>query len=163
MGQVRNLVEWGSMISFSSRYEWLDAGKDFLGTPELDESQIVAALEVNPELGIHPEEGSQNEGGFGGYGPLTFDDLIHCGTGKSRAAREFALAKAVRFQKFLQQQATGSGIENGFLFAVHMMVWLVVIGDMNFGGASCFPAETETPLIVDPDAVLALAFSPERF
>lgn len=39
----------------------------------------------------------------------------------------------------------------------------VVIGDLDIVGVTVFPAEAETPLIVDPDAVLPRAGAFERF
>ena len=39
----------------------------------------------------------------------------------------------------------------------------VVVGDFDFAGIAARPAETETPLVIDADAVLAGAFAFERF
>jgi hypothetical protein len=39
----------------------------------------------------------------------------------------------------------------------------VVVGDFDFAGIAARPAETETPLIIDADAVLAGAFAVPEF
>ena len=43
------------------------------------------------------------------------------------------------------------------------MLGSVVVGDFDFAGIATRPAETETPLVIDADAVLAGAFAFERF
>ncbi len=39
----------------------------------------------------------------------------------------------------------------------------VVIDDFDFVGAVCFPAEADTPLVIDADGVLAFPVALERF
>ena len=39
----------------------------------------------------------------------------------------------------------------------------MVIGDFNLGGIAGAKLKTDTPLVIDPDAVLALAWSLELF
>ncbi len=43
-----------------------------------------------------------------------------------------------------------------------MFLWLVVINDFNIGRARRSPSETDTKLIVDPDAVLSRSVALER-
>ena len=121
----------------------------------------MAALEVDPELRIHSEKHSQRERHFRADWPLAFDDLVHRGARYARAAGKLALAELVGIQEFLLEQASGSGCQNGFLFAGHGGGGLVIIGDFNIEGTALAPTEAEPPLVVDADAVLADTASPE--
>ena len=77
------------------------------------------------------------------------------GTLMSSASR--LLAQAHRFQKILVQDFTWSDV--GQQLAVH--IGLMVIHNLNFVRAR-FPAETNPPLIIDPDTVLARPIALQR-
>ena len=47
---------------------------------DLDVTEIVAALEIDPELRLHPEKCSKDIGRFGGDGALAFYNFTNRGT-----------------------------------------------------------------------------------
>ena len=66
-----------------------------------DQAETIAALEIDPELRLHAEEGAECEGDFRIDGALAFDDLIDCGTRNPGAPGKFVLAELISIEKFL--------------------------------------------------------------
>lgn len=66
-------------------------------------------------------------------------------------------------EKLSLEDVSRSGGEDGFLFAVHGLWGLVVVCDFDFECVSRFPAEAETPLVIDTDAVLSGTGAFENF
>ncbi len=146
-----------------SHDERADPRPDDCGFFHFDTADVVLALEVDPKLRLDVEEETQGKGGLGADGALAFDDLVDGGAGNASAFGKLHLREVEAVEKLSLEDVSRSGGEDGFLFAVHGMWELVVVCDFDVERVSRFPAEAETPLVIDSDAVLSRAVAFESF
>lgn len=135
--------------------ERADPRPDDGGFFHLDTADVILALEVDPKLRLDVEEETQRKGSLGADSTLAFDNLVDGGPGDASPFGELHLREVEAVEKFCLKDVSWSGGEDGFLFAVHGLWELVVVCDFDLKCISRFPAEAETPLVIDTDAVLS--------
>ena len=99
--------------------ERADPRSDDAGFFHFDTADVVLALEVDPKLRLDVEEESQCKGGLGADGALAFDNLVDGGPGDASPFGKLHLREVKAVEKFCLEDVSGSGSEDGFLFAVH--------------------------------------------
>ncbi len=115
-----------------------------------------ASLHAQPIAGRLAEIGAEMEVGFRGDAPPLVDDLADALVRKPGVFREAVGGDSHRLKKLLPQEFAGMDIEVLF----H---GLVIIGDFDVAGILAVPAEADTILVIDSEAVLARPVAFERF
>ena len=86
---------------------------------KLHAAEIVLALKIEPKLRARAKEDGKRECGLSIDGPFTLDDLVERGARNSRSLRKLGLRKMKSLKKFLLQDVSWSGREDGLFFAIH--------------------------------------------
>lgn len=125
---------------------------------DLDHTQIVEGLKVQPELRGGAEEVAEAQGRVRGEIPIALEDLGDAVGWDFDLARQFCGTHRERFEFFLQMFA-GMNCSDG-----HGLL-LVIVDDLNVrrAGLASGPGEADAPLIVDADAVFAGAVALQCF
>ena len=116
-------------------------------------------LEVKPNLGRPLKVTVESQSGIHSDGALAFDDLVDAARGNADVFGNAILRQAKRQQKILAKNF--AGVDGGVLF--HGLDFSVVVNNFNIARAVRFPAETDAPLVIDPDGILAFAIAFESF
>lgn len=117
-------------------------------------------MEVDPELCLHLEEITEAECVLTGDPPFAVNQLIEANIRDARAFGDCLLGEPHWFDELLQQKRAW-GIERYVVIEFHGA--LMVVGDYNVACVAIVPAKTDTPLIVDADAVLMFSVATEGF
>lgn len=122
--------------------------------------EFVVELEIHPHAGVDAEEGAQAQIVFGGAAAFALFHLGEVGRGNAAAAGDFRLGQV----GFLKRFAEGFGEEveqrDELRFLFHGG-GSVIVGDLDIGGGTVFPAENDAPLLVDADAPESLEIARE--
>src|SRR5580700_7742105 len=76
----------------------------------------------------------------------------------AQVEHQFIHAEAIRLHEILAENFAGM---NGLQFLGHSAL-LAIIGNVHFPGVPVAPDKTNTPLVIDTNAVLALAIATQR-
>jgi hypothetical protein len=125
----------------------------------LGDLQIVMGLKVKPKLRRHPKETPEPQRRVRRNGPLALNDFIDAPRRNAYVFGKPILGNTHGFQELLQQNL--SGMNRGKV-SFHGKFRSVIIGNFNIESISIPPAETDSPLVVYPDAVLANPIAPKR-
>ena len=143
----------GLAVEGGGGFEGVDVAGDFGRELVFGDLEVVAGLEVHPEGGGVLEIASEAQSGVGGDAAALVDDVGDAGNGDAKVESEFVHAQAQGLEEFFAKNLAGV---DGFEFLGHLFP-LVVIHNLDVIGVGVAPAEANPPLVVDADAVLALA------
>jgi hypothetical protein len=122
--------------------------------------EVVARLEIYPELRRGPEVSAQSERCIGRNPSLTGHDRVNPIAGHAQRERKLIHAESERLQEFLVKDLAGM---NGWYFSFfprHVLIApSVIIDDLNFRGAAFGPSKADPPLLIDSDAILTVSIS----
>jgi hypothetical protein len=111
----------------------------------------VRRLGTQPIAAGQPEEPTEPKVGIGGDGAFSRDDLADSLRRDINLLGQSILTDAHGRQELLQQELTGRNCVQ----VAHDDLTLVIIDDLDIERTGLRPAKADSPLIVDPDAVLA--------
>ncbi len=117
-------------------------------------------LQVQPRLRAGPEVTREAERGLGSNGTTSVNDLVNARNGNSDFASQTILADSHRLHELLEQDHTR--MDWGKLLHRHSHLLSVIVDHLNVESVASFPTKADTPLVVDPDAVLTPTITPER-
>lgn len=133
----------------------LDQGKhlalDLVFQALLGYFQVVACLEIDPELGGSAESTRQTQSGVGGNAALALHNGVDAIRRDAQGTRQRILADPQRFEELFQQNLTGMDGRN---FTGHLTP-LVIVNNFNLVGVSVFPDEAQAVTVVNANAVLS--------
>jgi hypothetical protein len=116
-------------------------------------------LKIEPDFGGPLEIPGEAQGGVRGDGALSFDDLIDAARGNADVLRNAVFGQSQWQEEVFAENF--SGVNGGVLF--HGGSGLMEVNNFNGVRSVCLPTETDTPLVVDADGVLAFAVGFEGF
>ena len=140
-------------------------------------AQVISGLQVQPEFRASAKVTGKPQGSVGGDAALFTHDVIDTRGGNLKGDGQGVGSHAQWVQVFLTQDFTGMdrvqrvtckhvakvgvvkvlGVDGGHGLAS------VVIGDFNIVGVIVFKPETNTPLVIDPDAPLSRPIATQLF
>ena len=132
---------------------------ELLAKGALDFTQIVGGLQIEPVPWVYLEKPTEARRGVGGDGAPAGEDFTQTALRDAGRLGGGQLGDAQRREKFVAQNTAGVGQGVGLL----MVVSLMIISDFNVLGIGSGPDETDAPLVVDADAMLAGAAALQWF
>ena len=120
--------------------------------------QIVAGLEIEPELRGGPEVARQTQRRVRRNAAPLAHDIVHARCGHAQRLRDRMRSKPKRLEELFPQHFTG--VDGTHL--VHACLRLVVVDNLDPIRPGIGPDEADAPLVVDANAVLALAVAFQR-
>ena len=131
-----------------------DFGQE-LGTDALlGQLRVVMGLQVHPALRIGPEERRQAHRRVGRDRALSLDDLVDAPRRHTDGLGQRILAQPHRREPFLGQDLSG-GRQWDFTWHGPLLLYSVVVDDLDLRRLARGETEADAPLIVDADAELA--------
>jgi hypothetical protein len=149
------LPQAGICFCSSSRsgFDWLHVSLNFRKFLVFGDFQIVLRLKVEPELRRRFEIPSQAQCRVG-CDPAPFrDDIRNPSHRHALVKRQFVHAEAIRFHEIFAEDLA-------WMYRFHLFCHsdlLMVVRNFDFVRIAVAPGETNAPLVVDADAMLALA------
>lgn len=113
--------------------------------------EIVARLQIHPEPFRGAEIAREAKRGVGRDCPLAVHDLVDTPWRNADVLRQPILAHCHRRQKFLEQNLSGV---NGWMSLLRHVRPLVVVHNLHVVSVASLPAEADSPLVGDANAVL---------
>jgi len=117
-------------------------------------AQVERRLQVEPELAGRTEVAREAQRGVRGDSPPLVHNVVDPGGGDSQRLCQRVRAQTERAEKLFAQHFAGVDGAHGFLWHDGT---LVIVDDLYVPRAAVGPAKAQPPLVVDADAVLALA------
>ncbi|OGQ96826.1 MAG: hypothetical protein A2521_04840 [Deltaproteobacteria bacterium RIFOXYD12_FULL_57_12] len=111
-------------------------------------------MEIEPELCLHIKIAPESQCGIGGDGPAAMNNFIDTPWSYPDIFREPILTDSQWFKKLRKENFTG--MNGGEITLCHNDLSMVV-GDLDIVGVTALPYETNSPLLVDADAVLTFS------
>ena len=121
--------------------------------------KIVVALQAQPEFWTDAEEAGEAVGGVGGDGAALMHQSGNAAVRNAGGDGELVLRDTQGHDEFLPENLAGMDIAEGLFHGSGSMV----IHDLHVAGVPVLPAEADTPLVIDANAVLAGAAALEGF
>jgi hypothetical protein len=146
------------LASLSDRLDALQSRADSLARNR----EIIGPLQVEPVLGRLLECLAEQEGQLRRHRTCFFDDVRNAHRGNADRARELGLRDQEFVKNLLQVLAWVDGNGRGCERRRHDDP-LVIIADFHIEGVASAEAEAQTPLIVDPNRMLAGAVAGQGF
>lgn len=125
----------------------------------LSDLQVVMSLQVDPKLSRHPKKAAKPQCCIRRNGPFALHYFINASRRNGYVLGKPILRDAHRFQKLFKQNLSRM---NWSKVSSHDTFHSVVIGNFHIESISVPPAETDSPLVVYSDAVLAGPIAPKR-
>ena len=116
--------------------------------------EIIIHLETKPERRRIPEIGGQSQGCVRGDASLAMNDFVYPARGNSEVPPDLVLTDVHRLEKLLIQDFSRMYCRYFFHFLT-----LMVANYFNIVCVSFFPFETDSPSLIDANAVLPFSFS----
>ena len=131
----------------------------------LDAADLIRPLQIQPELFGCPKEARQPDGRIGADAAPFQNNVIDTRRGNAESLCQFIRGEPHGPEKFLAQDFAGvnSPVRGAFSDYSPESSPSVIIGDFHFENVVVSPNKTDSILIVDADAVLALSVPAELF
>jgi hypothetical protein len=139
-------------ISGGARLDRVEVGAD----PPPTRHKVVVGLKSEEEAIGQSEISSEPQIRIGADGALAEDDFIDATRRHMERQRQRVLAERERLEKLLQQDFTGRRVRRQFGS-------VVTVDDFDMMGSSFPPDETDAPLLIDADRMLACAIRFQSF
>lgn len=140
---------------------WDDTGH-FPCEPDTGKIKVILTLQIEPKLCACPEVTAKTQRGIGCNCPLAANDLLEPVTRYMQFFGKRSRRQSVIRQKVLGKDLTGMDRADN-LSGGHCFSPLVVIDNFNFISIAFVPDKADAPLAIDPDGMLSLPVSLERF
>jgi len=141
--------------------QWRDCTLQPLADLPARNFQVVLRLKVLPQLCRRAEISRQAQRHLGSDCSPPADDLIDCRSRHAKILRDPLGAQFQRLHEVMQQNIARMYWPKP-LVCHRQFPWhaLVIIHDFHVKGVAFLPLEADSPLLVDPDAVLTLTITP---
>ena len=127
---------------------------------DLGPPKLILSLQIQPKTFGSPEIAGKPHSCIGGDASIFPDDFIHSGCWNMESLGEGVNAHFQRLQIFFPKDFPG--VDWAHTICGHSVSPLMVINYFNVYRTIVRPSETQTPLLVNPDAVQAFTISGER-
>jgi hypothetical protein len=136
--------------------------RDFAGTP--GDFQIVEILQIQPKLSIRAEIPRESQRGLRCDSPALVHDFTDAGCRYVQFERQPVDRQMERLHEILTQDFTRvDRRKQHFRFAHNPFASLVIIDNFYIVTMTVAPNETDSPLIVDPNRMLATSIASQSF
>lgn len=125
------------------------------------DAKIVVRLQIDPELRRGLEVPAKPQRGVGSDAALTATDFLDPVARHTQGPGEFPRCQLVLGHEVVPEDFPG--MDRARLVTTHGNTLSVVIGNFNVEGVTVFPDEANAPLLIDTNAVLSFAVTPQSF
>jgi hypothetical protein len=146
--ESRNLCHWSDLF-FQPAFQSL-----------FSDLQIIVGLQIDPALRVGSEKPRKPESRVGGKGSFSCNDFAYAPLGDANGFGKSILSYSEWFQEILKQNFSGMDRRH---VSFHVIPPSVVIGNFDISGIAVTPFETDSPLVVYPNAPLSFSIACQLF